>query len=340
MVVTTELAAQAAAKSAGAAFSLAADLVAEKPTRLARLFFAFAPEAAVNWIVKRRLRLHQIKLHEDLFAQCCKAILDDYAKLAKKSARSARDARNPALIGLLGQMEDDLRLLTTVQRSLAFLPGDGAADDGDRNAADSDISWWSMFEDFAKRPNEPWRIDLLARALAENDREPGSIRLKALWEIGMLEADDFGMLAVFCDSALHIDGKPLVLIDPEEQNTFVLDLDDGLRRGNLAYIVADLVDRGLVQKALTQFDTTETVVLTHLSGPHHLHHRPPDFQDGQESAVQISAYGPTDYALDICRLYEPRFNEASDANFQSLRRSLEEASATQEGMGSVAFDKG
>jgi hypothetical protein len=193
-----------------------------------------------------------------------------------------------------------------------------------------------MFEDFARRPNEDWRIDLLARALAASEMEPGAIRLKALLEIGMLEADDFGMLALFCDCAVHIDGKPLVLLDPEEQNEFAPELGDG-RIGNLAYVIADLVDRRLLQKSLTQFETTELVRLDHQAGPHYLRHRSPGAADGQQSVIQISAYGPTDYALDICRLYDATLNEASDANYDCLRSTLEEAAKTDELLGSVAF---
>lgn len=340
MSVETDLATKIAAKSADAALNLASDLVNDKPTRLSRIFFAFAPDAAVNWIVNRRLRLKQIKIQEDIFNHCCQSILDNYAKLSKKSSRPARGAASLVRMGLVEQMQEDLRLLATVKRSLAYLPNAASSDNGDHATDESELSWWSTFEDFAKRPNEKWRIDLLAKALAASAEEPGCIRLKALWEIGMLEADDFGMLAFFCDSAVHIDGKPLIVMDPEEQNEFVLDLVDGIRQANLAHIVADLVDRRLIQKALTQFDTSEPVVLGHKSGSHSMRHTPPGFKKGMESVIQIAAYGPTDYTLDICRLYDAEFNSASDANFECLRRSLEEASVSDERVGRIEFSEG
>lgn len=342
MTIESKLAAQLAAKTAVATANFAADLVSEKPTKLARLFFAFAPLGASNWVVNRRLRLSQIKLHEDLFNLTCKAVQDEYSKLLKKSSGS-KSAKKLHDIDLLAQMEGYLRLLAIVKQSLAYLPDEVSGTDDvsepNSNTAHSELTWWSMFEDFARRPNEEWRSDLLAKALAENDKEPGCIRLKALWEIGMLEADDFGMMAFFCDSAVHIDAKPLVLLDPEEQNEFVLDLGDGMRNGNLAHIIADLVDRGLIQKAITQFETTEPVTLDHLSGPHRMHHTPQNFKDGQQSAIQLVAFGPRDYALDIFRLYEPEFNAASDANYQCLKRTLEEAAVTDENLGAVEFDE-
>lgn len=328
--------AQVAAKSADMTFNMAADLVNEKPGKLLKLLYAFGPKGVAHWVVNGRLRLTQVKMQEELFNQCCKAVLANYANLSKKYANSSSGAKKFALSTLLEQAEGDFRLMATVRRSFAYipepLPPSGEQDD----AEESDLSWWSMFEDFARRPNEKWRIDLLARTLAASEVAPGSIRLKALWEIGMLEEDDFGMLALFCDCAVHIDGKPLILLDPEEQNEFVQELGDG-RVGNLAHIVADLVDRGLIQKSLTQFETTELVQLNHKSGPHYLHHRPPGAADGQQSMIQISAYGPTDYTLDICRLYDTSLNEASDANYESLRSSLVEGAKNDEFLGIVEF---
>ena len=335
MDINTELA-RVAAKSLGVAFNQAADLVNEKPGKLLKLLYAFGPKGAIHWVANGRLRLTQLKMQEDLFNQCCKAVLDNYAKLSKKYASSAKGAQTLALSTLLEQAEGDVRLMATVQRTFEYIPDDVASAGEQDRADESDVSWWSMFEDFARRPNEDWRIDLLARALAANEMEPGAIRLKALWEIGMLEADDFGMVALFCNCAVHIDGKPLILLDPEEQNDFAPELDDG-RVGNLAYIVADLVDRGLLQKSLTQFDTTDLVRLDHQSGPHYLRHRPPGATDGQQSIIQISAYGPTDYTLDICRLYDSNPNEASDANYESLRHTLENGAKTDELLGTVEF---
>lgn len=337
MEINTQLA-RAVAKSVGAAFDEAAGLVNEKPGKLLKLLYAFGPKGLVNYVAGGRLRLSQLKMQEALFDQCGKAILENYAKLTKKLAASGKAAERLTLSSLLEQAEGDIRLLATVRRSFAHIPEEESQDKvPDEESEKIDLSWWSMFEDFARRPNEAWRVDLLAKALAENERENGAICLKALWEIGMLEADDFGALALFCDCAVLIDRKPLVLLDPEEQNEFVIDLGDG-RQGNLAYVVADLVDRGLLQKSLTQFDTTEPVCLGHRSGPHYLHHTPPGAENYRHSAIQIAAYGPTDYTLDICRLYDVNSNEASDANYENLRSTLEEAAKTEEALGVVEFN--
>lgn len=335
MEINTELA-RVAAKSVGVAFNEAAGLVNEKPGKLLKLLYAFGPKGVAHYVANGRLRLTQLKMQEELFNQCCKAVLENHAKLSKKLANSTKGAEKLMLSSSLEETEGNVRLLATVRRSFAYIPDEPSSTTEHYCVEENDLSWWSMFEDFARRPNDDWRIGLLAKALAENEKQPGAIRLKALWEIGMLEVDDFGALALFCDCAVHVDGKPLILLDPEEMNAFKIEQDDG-RIGNLAYIVADLVDRGLLQKSLTLFETTDLVCLDHKSGPHYLYHKPPGVTDNQMSAIQIPAYGPTDYTLDICRLYDVNLNEASDANYECLRSTLEEEAKTNKSLGTVEF---
>jgi len=133
MTIETELA-QVAAKSADVAFNLAAELVNEKPGKLLKLLYAFGPKKAVHWVANGRLRLTQVKMQEELFNQCCQAVLE--------------------------QAEGDIRLLATVMRSFAYIPDEAASFHEQDRADESDLSWWSMFEDFARRPNEEWRLPL------------------------------------------------------------------------------------------------------------------------------------------------------------------------------------
>lgn len=343
MEVNTQMAI-AAAKSVDVAFEQAATLIDEKPGKFLKLLYAFGPPKLIGYVSNGRLRLSQLKMQEALFDQCCKAVLESYAKLTKEMASCEDATRKIGFLSMLEQMEGDIRLMATVRRSLANMPAASLQErllekNGPENISNeqTDRSWWSVFEDFARRPNEDWRTGLLAKALEANSSESGAISLRALWEIGMLEEEDFNALAIFCDSSLHVDGKPIILLDPDEQNNFVFDLGNGME-GNLAYCVSALVDRGLLQKALTQFDTTEPVRLEHLSGPHCLRHTPPGSEDYRNSAIQIAAYGPTDYALDICRLYSANFNEASDENYENLKSTLEAAAESEDSIGVVIFD--
>ncbi|PLK46975.1 hypothetical protein [Uliginosibacterium sp. TH139] len=340
MATDIEVAYRMAEKAAVAGANLAAGLVSDKPGKLLKLIFAYAPEATAQWVVNGRLRLARIKANEATFNQLCFAMLEHHKKVLKKYA-AATGEKAFSFSTTLEQLESDLRLLATVQRSFAYISDDSTAAERQKQeqnqSNERDQSWWDMFEDFARRINEDWRIDLLAKALAAQETHPDSMRRKALWEIAMLEADDFGALSVFCNSSVYLDGKPLVLLDPEEQNKFKLDASDDRWETNLAHVVSALTDKGLVQKILTQFDTTEVVTVEHLAGTHYLKHTPPGARTGDESAIQVPAYGPTDYALDICRLYQPCFNIASDANYAFFKRLLETTAAEDTDMGSIEF---
>ena len=203
-----------------------------------------------------------------------------------------------------------------------------------------DASWWDTFEALARRRNEVWRRELLAKALVQYDRVPGSISLKAMWEIGMMEGDDFGCLAAFCDSALHIDGKPVVLIEPEQQAKFRFEDADSIREVNLAHAISALIDAGLVSQAATQFSSKEPVRLEHLNGPTWFIHQPVNQATDANHDIQINGFFVNDVALDICNLYEPKLNIASNANFEEFRTLLTNTSKEQpEVIGMVKFQK-
>jgi hypothetical protein len=184
--------------------------------------------------------------------------------------------------------------------------------------------WWDLFEDLASRRNEQWRVELFAKSIALNDEEPGNISLKSLWEMAMMETNDFGVLKIFLDSSLYIDGKPIILIEPEEQYTFEPDVNE-FQSGNLALCISGLIDKGLVQRAETQFMTTEPVELRHASGTTYLSHQLEGHPSNTETAIRIDGYSPNDHCLDICRLYTPTQNIASDRSMNLLKEMLEES---------------
>lgn len=327
----------------------ASDSVANHDSSLAKLIQGFAPLGAVNWFEGRRLRVRQIKAQERMFEEMCGAIVAAYKKRAQKLASSTKRLQSPVIRMTISEMESDLRMLNMVRLAVSTCPGTvqelteakdptGAAADDSSTAFSEDVSWWDTLESLARRRNEPWREDLLARVLVENDLEPGCFRLKSLWEIGMMEAVDFDLLVALCDSSLYVDGKPILLLAPEEQVKFNLDVGDGCRTVNLAYAVSALTEVGLITQASTQFDTSEPVFLGHMSGPTMFIHKFVDHRQGASTAIRIDSFGANDVALDICRLYQPQFNTVSDANFNVFRELMQaEARQAPESMGEVTF---
>lgn len=337
---------KAIAKTVTTGLSLTSDAVAPSGNRLSRFIQAYAPESVVGWFEGRRLRIRRIKVQEQLFDEMCISIVASYKKRFQKIANSTKRLQNPLLQVAVEEMSADLRMLDTIRVAVALslvpkaaIPAIGLdSPEPESIDTDNDISWWDTFETFARRRNEPWRIELLARAIGENDLEPGSISLKSLWEIGMMEKADFDCLSTFCDSALYVDGKALVLIEPQVQVKYEFELGDGKRVVNLAYAVSALEDAGLIVRSQTQFDTTDLVQLDHMSCKTIFIHTPPERRPGEKSAIRVDAFSAGDIAMDICRLYSPKFNEASEANFALFKELMEsEAKEAPQDMGSVRF---
>ncbi|TMP80572.1 hypothetical protein CWB73_11100 [Pseudoalteromonas phenolica] len=296
-----------------------------KPTGLSRLLLAYSPEPIRALLEKGRLRIRNLQHKELLLENVFQNILKTKNALIDKSKENSID---PLLRLQLEQLEKEYRLLCTVQKALPMLCGEESFErSGDK---DTDSLWWDLFEDLASRRNEPWRVELFAKSLALNDREPGCIPLKSLWEVAMMETEDFGVLKLFLDSSLYVDGKPIILLEPEEQYSFVPDINE-YQSGNLAFCISRLVDRGLVQRAATQFMTTEKVELQHAAGKTYLIHRIEGLEDGAETAIRIEGYSPTDHCLDICRLYESSPNIVTDRNLQILKELLNEEEVLSNG---------
>lgn len=338
MLVEGAVSTKTVAALADGAMSIANASLSDNYTGLTGVLLAYAPKAMREWLVGKRLTLRQLKAHEKMFDQTCE-VVNAHFQSALEAASQAETLSEISLRQLvLEQARSGARLLAVVRQALNYLPPDAAEETEDvAQAADEDVSWWDTFQGFARRANETWRVNLLARALAENALYPGAIRLKALWEIGMLERDDYGSLAIFCNASLGVDGLPVMLLEPEEQNRFLCSLEGDIREANLAHIVADLIEAGLIRQSLTQIDATEAVHLEHASGPHLMNYLAPGAQNGDAMFIQIAAYSPVDRALDICRLYQTIPDAASDANFAALQALLVAESESNQAFGEIQF---
>lgn len=331
---------------------VAGDSLTKGGNRLTSLIHAFAPDFLLSWFQGGRLRVRQIKAQETVFDQVCVAV-EASAKAQSKFLAANPDRLLDAVERLKwNELVGDLRMLSTLRQAVKICPPieklrvcdiveiPRLNDKLEVDDLQADASWWDTVESFARRRNEAWRTDLLARAIVAYEDLPGSISLKSIWEIGMMEGGDFGCLSAFCDSALDIDGKAVVLLDPTDQAKFFIDSADGLRSINLAHAISSLVDAGLVHQSRIEFETTEEVILGHLGGPTYFNQTHPQRSTRQPCFIQIDAFGGTNVAMDICKLYSARRNAASDANFELFKSIMKETAKNKpEQMGKVSFRK-
>ena len=300
------------------AFSTIDGALESQPTGLSRLLLAYSPSPIKKILENGRLRLAHLRHREEELENTFRRIQDTKNTLL---AQNIGTLDHLILRAQLEQLEKDYRLLSTVKRSLIYLE-DGTDSDPSRNPnSETETLWWDLFEELASRRNEEWRVDLFARSLAINEKEPGAIRLKALWEIAMMEPNDFGCLSTFLDSSIYIDGNPVMLMESEEQYQYEPDLNefDAL---NLALCVNSLIEKGFVRNNNVQFLSTEPVEIKPGSKVTYLIHKIKNLKNGEDTALRIEGISPTDYCLDLIRLYKPKLNIASERNFELLRDLL------------------
>jgi len=72
----------------------------------------------------------------------------------------------------------------------------------DEGQPEFSLHWMDRFNELAKANNEPWRQDLLAKALAFEASKPGSINTRALWIIGTIEEEVFHAYAALLDVSI------------------------------------------------------------------------------------------------------------------------------------------
>lgn len=311
----------AISKTSGYAISALDDALEYKPTGLARIMLAYAPRVVGDFLMKGRFRLQQLRHQEKALDEIADAMLNVRGKL--RDSFVLPNENTPLLRLQLNQLEKEYRLLQVIRLALPYPNMDEILNETvvDNPLSESEAVWWDMFEDLASRRNESWRVNLFAESVRLNDRSPGSISLKALWEIAMMEEPDFSALSIFCDSSLYIDGKPVVLMEPDEQYEYEFRLND-LQISNLALCVSSLVEKNLVQRVGAQFMTRNPVELRHKSGVTQLNHSVLNIPEDAYTAIRIDGFSPTDHCLDICKLYRPKLNIASDRNLELIKEQL------------------
>lgn len=304
------------AKTAEYAVSSLDGILEDKPTGLSRVLLAYAPSFIRNFLIQGRLRLIHLRHNEEVIEESFKILKMARNKIIESSLENDYD---PLARIKLNQIEKDYRLLNTIHLALPYI--EESTEKIEPHFSESDVLWWDMFEELASRRNEPWRVNLFARSVAINDSKPGMIGFKALWEIAMMETEDFSALSIFCDSSLYVDGKPICLMEPEEQYSYELDLDD-IYKGNLALCINRLIDKNLIQKVATQFMTTDDIELVHQEGITFMTHSINGVDGDVNTAIRIEGFAPTDHCLDICKLYTPKLNIASERNFSLFKEQL------------------
>lgn len=116
-----------------------------------------------------------------------------------------------------------------------------------RNSESSEVSdhWTDQFQRFARQRNEPWRAELLARALASEALKPGVVSTRLLWVIGTLEEEVFRCFEAFLDSCVWVGIFPLIPHDLGMEKGPIR-VENSRIRPSLGSLIFDLGETGLI----------------------------------------------------------------------------------------------
>ena len=254
---------------------------------------------------QHQLRLAEVEAIKELMIAEARTIAEVRKKLIDRYLDAAPEDRL-RLRQDIEVAEKDLRQLGVYQKAIEHVPDNPAPSPQPTSAESLDPpddfkAWLDTFNDYARKQNEPWRAELLARALALESSTPGALGQRALWFIGTIDERSFHAFAALLDIAPNIGGSYVI----PNQGPFAekpiptCALGSNVHLGNILFLLSDL---GLVGDILTSqkiFVANNLVIAAY----------------GQQRAVmrtkeEVRLQGVilTSLGDTLARLYEPKPN--------------------------------
>jgi hypothetical protein len=260
----------------------------------------------------KELLLAEIHAYSDIKKKLLKRFV---AADAEERIRIRRD---------LDEISASLRQIKVGTQALGYLPGH-TSEQSTQNPppptppqqAEVSLHWMDKFSELARVHNEPWREDLLARALAVESASPGTVSPRALWLLGTLEERVFNAFATLLDLASFVaDG----LMIPQHQafsNRPIpnCSLGNNIAIGNLIY---QLDEVGLFADALTTSRTVckDSTFLTGYGSSRFL-------VQCATSDLSISGVIPTGLGASLASFYTPKENPLGKEIFDEWLKTLD-----------------
>lgn len=193
--------------------------------------------------------------------------------------------------------------LATKPDSLPSLPkSEGDSSNNEKQSTEISEHWFDHFNRFARQRNEPWRELLLARALAAESENPGTISSRLLWILGTLEPSKFEVLSTLLDLSATIAGAPIIPGDNIHQNLNPIPGFQNSKR-RLTNLATSLSDSGLLHEYDTVhfFEKDETILASY------------DTESYNISCNDLNGYVAgiifTDLGSSLAKLYDPSPND-------------------------------
>lgn len=271
---------------------------------------------------QHNLRLAEVEAIKELMIGEAKIITEVRKKLIDKYLDASPEDRL-RLRQDINMAERDLRQLGIYHKAIEHLPENQnttgpASTEESLNPTPEYKAWQDAFNDYARKQNEPWRAELLARALALESQTPGSIGQRALWFIGTVDDREFHAFAALLNISIKIFGSYAI---PNYQQYVQRQIPNyfnatGNKVGQALFIVSNLGLYGDMLQSAKSFVEGQHIVA----------------QYGNRQVIaklnqEVSIHGslPTALGDTISMLYEPTSNELGLEVFNNWIDSLKPA---------------
>lgn len=271
---------------------------------------------------QHNLRLAEVEAIKELMIGEANIITEVRKKLIDKYLDASPEDRL-RLRQDIAMAEKDLRQLGIYHKAIEHLPENqnttgSASTEESLNPTPEYKAWQDAFNDYARKQNEPWRVELLARALALESQTPGSIGQRALWFIGTIDDREFHAFAALLNISINLSGNYVI---PNFQQYVQRQISNyfnatGNEVGQALFIVSNLGLYGDMLQSVKRFKEGQVILAQYGN-------RQVIAKIKQE--VLVSGVLPTALGDTISKLYEPAINELGLTIFNDWINSLKPA---------------
>jgi hypothetical protein len=167
-------------------------------------------EAISDEYARHQLKLASVEAGKELLIRETHTLGQIRKKLLARYADSGPEHRVLTRRDI-AEVDASLRHVRVGEKALNYLPA-LSAKSAAPSRAETEISphWMGKFSEFARAPNEPWREDLLARALATESSTPGTVPSRTLWLLGTIDENAFTAVATILDLCSFVAVGPMI----------------------------------------------------------------------------------------------------------------------------------
>ena len=280
------------------------------------------PEALLKFIGRKLMTLEEIRAHREVIKAIGKRMAAELDACGKDISRAKTIEGKLSAFEAYEKLMQSGRVLSIIAAATDHYKGKEKPDPQDP-PAETPGCWYDHFEDFARKRAEPWRMDLLARALAAEQQAPGRICLRTLWTIGMLEEQQFHMFSAYLDNCAWLADYPILCMSDEDMQTMIKYPGNADYEFNFQFMIPPLSDMHLLGTASAvqmRSDTSTEMVINRAFYEIVDRRRMP----AAKKFIDLKGHCLSDIGMELSTLYPPKKGALAQKNLKWIKAQLHE----------------